>query len=56
VYPSISEYDPDGSSLLVYPREVIKKTSKNGRDYLVVNVIDDTSKATTIRCWNVRMR
>ena len=52
--PSISEYDSDLQLCWFIAREVIKKTSKNGRDYLVVNVIDDTSKATPIRCWNVR--
>jgi DNA polymerase III alpha subunit len=52
--PSISEYDPELQLCWFIAREVIKKTSKNGRDYLVVNVIDDTSKATTIRCWNVK--
>ena len=52
--PSISEYDPSVPVCWFIAREVIRKTSKNGRDYLVVNVIDDTSKATTIRCWNVK--
>ena len=52
--PSISEYDPMVPVCWFIAREVIKKTSKNGRDYFVVNVIDDTSKATTIRCWNVK--
>jgi len=52
--PSISEYDPDLALCWFIPRQVTKKTSKNGRDYLVVNVIDDTSKATTIRCWNIK--
>ena len=52
--PSISEYDAAVPVCWFIVREVIKKTSKNGRDYLVVNVIDDTSKATTIRCWTVK--
>ena len=52
--PPISEFDPELQLCWFIPRQVTKKTSKNGRDYLVVNVIDDTSKATTIRCWNVK--
>ena len=52
--PPISKFDPDLQLCWFIPREVTKRTSKNGRDYLVLNVIDDTSKATTVRCWNVR--
>jgi len=54
--PPISEFDSQLQLCWFIPRKVVKKTSKNGRDYLVVNVIDDTSKATIIRCWNVRKR
>ena len=51
--PPISEYDPDLQVVWFIPREVIKKRSKNNKDYYVVKVIDDNNETSTIRCWAV---
>lgn len=53
--PPISEYDADiGGVVWCIPREVIKKKTKNGKDYYIVRVIDDNNETNTIRCWGVR--
>jgi DNA polymerase III subunit alpha len=53
--PPISEYDGDlGGVVWCIPREVIKKKTKNGKDYYIVRVIDDNNETNTIRCWGVR--
>lgn len=51
--PPISEYDPDLMVCWLIPREVIKKKTKNGKDYYLVEAIDSNSKMTRIRCWGV---
>ena len=51
--PPLGEYDP---SLLVFwfiPRKIIPKKTKKGKDYWIVECIDDTSTTTRIRCWGV---
>lgn len=53
--PPISEYDSElGGVVWCIPREVIKKKTKNGKDYYIVRVIDDNNETNTIRCWGVR--
>ena len=52
--PSISEYDPELQLCWFIAREVIKKTSKNGRKFYVVEVIDSNSVITKIRCWSIK--
>ncbi len=53
--PPISEYDSDlGGVVWCIPREVIKKKTKNDKDYYIVRVIDDNNETNTIRCWGVR--
>ena len=53
--PPISEYDGElGGVVWCIPREVIKKKTKNGKDYYIVRVIDDNNETNTIRCWGVR--
>jgi len=53
--PPISDYDAElGGVVWCIPREVIKKKTKNGKDYYIVRVIDDNNETNTIRCWGVR--
>jgi len=52
--PPIAEYDKDLQVVWFIPREIIKRKTKNGKEYWIVNVIDSTSNQTTIRCWGVR--
>ena len=54
--PPIAEYDLDLQVVWFIPREIIKRRTKNGKEYWIVNVIDSTSNQTTIRCWGVRER
>jgi len=51
--PPISEYDSDLGSCWCIPRSVVTKTSKNGRKFFVVEVIDSNSVITKVRCWNI---
>ena len=54
--PPIAEYDSDLQVVWFVPREIIRRTTKNGKSYWIVNVIDSTSNQTSIRCWGVRER
>jgi len=51
--PPISEYDPDLQVCWCIPRSIIKKKTKNGKDFYVIKVIDSNSVETQIRCWSV---
>ena len=54
--PPISEYDADLRLVWFIPREVIKRKTKNGKEYWVLNVIDSNNISTQIRVWGVRER
>ena len=54
--PPISEYDPDLQLVWFIPREIIKRKTKNGKDYWVLNVIDSNNIQTQVKCWGVRER
>ena len=51
--PPISEYDPDLQIVWLVPRKITPKKTKNGKDYLVVDVTDSNSSNIRIRCWGV---
>jgi DNA polymerase III subunit alpha len=52
--PPLGEYDPDLQLTWFIPRKVVKRQTKNGSDYYIVEVIDSTSTVTKIKCWGVR--
>jgi len=52
--PPISEFDPDLQLVWFIPRKVTSRKTKNGKDYWIVEVIDDSSNSTSIKCWGVR--
>ena len=52
--PPISEYDPDLGVVWFIPRKVIPKKTKFGKDWWLVEVIDENSTVTAIKCWGVR--
>jgi len=54
--PPIAEYDKDLGLVWFVPREIIKRKTKNGKPYWVLNVIDSTNTSTRIRCWGVNKR
>ena len=51
--PPISEYDRELQMCWCIVREVTKKKTKNGKLFYVVDVIDNNSVQTRIRCWSV---
>jgi hypothetical protein len=51
--PAISEYDPHLQMCWCIVRDVTKKKTKNGKLFYVVDVIDNNSVQTRIRCWSV---
>ncbi len=51
--PDISDYDPDLQVCWCIPRKIVKKKSRNGKNFYVVTVIDSNSAETRIRCWSV---
>jgi len=54
--PPVSEYDPELQVVWLVPRKVTPKKTKNGKDYLVVDVTDSNSSNIRIRCWGVDVR
>jgi len=54
VAPPISEFDYDLGYCWCIPRSVTVKTSKNGRKFYVVEVIDSNSVITKVRCWSIK--
>ena len=54
--PPISEYDPELQIVWLVPRKITPKKTKNGKDYLVVDVTDSNSSNIRIRCWGVDVK
>ena len=52
--PPISEFDPELQLAWFIPREVVRKKTKNGKDFYIVKVIDSNSEQTSIKCWGVK--
>ena len=52
--PPLGSWDSDLGVAWFVPREVVRKKTKNGKPYWILNVIDTTSEITKIRCWGVR--
>ena len=52
--PPIGEWDNDLGVAWFIPRSITKKKTKNGRLYWIVEVVDNTSSATNIKCWSVK--
>ena len=52
--PPLGEYDPELQLAWFIPRAIIPRKTKNGKDYWIVECIDDTSTLTNIRCWGVK--
>ena len=51
--PPISDYDPELGLVWFIPREIIRKKTKNGKPYWIVEVIDSNSALTKFRCWGI---
>ena len=51
--PRISDYDAELQLVWFIPRKIIPKKTKNGKDYWIVEVIDDSNNMTRVRCWGV---
>jgi DNA polymerase-3 subunit alpha len=54
--PPLGEYDPNLLVCWFIPRKIIPKKTKKGKDYWIVECIDDTSTTTRVRCWGVNPR
>jgi len=52
--PPLGKWDRDLGVAWFIPREIVKKKTKNGKPYWIVNAIDSTATNTKIRCWGVR--
>ena len=52
--PPIGEYDEEIGLTWFVVRNCVRKTSSSGKDYLVLEVIDDTNTMVQIRCWGVK--
>ena len=54
--PPLGEWDNDLGVAWFIPREIVKKKTKNNKDYWIVKVIDSTNASTSIKCWGVKKR
>ena len=54
--PPISEYDRDLLVAWFIPRKITKRKTKNNREYWILEVIDDSSTSTSIKCWGPSKR
>ena len=52
--PPIGKWDQDLGVAWFVPREIVRKKTKNGRPYWILNVIDTTASSAQIRCWGVK--
>ena len=52
--PPLGEWDEDLGVAWFIPREIVRKKTKNGKDYWVVRALDPTSTITSIKCWGVK--
>jgi DNA polymerase III alpha subunit len=52
--PPLGEYDTEMGIAWFIPREIVKKKTKNNKDYWIVKVIDSTSTTTSVKCWGVK--
>ncbi len=52
--PPISQFDPDLGVAWGIIREITEKKTKNGKIYLVINLIDSTNALTTLKVWSFR--
>jgi len=52
--PPISEYDPELGLSWFIPKELIKRKTSTGKEYWILNTIDDTNAETQIKCWGIK--
>jgi DNA polymerase-3 subunit alpha len=53
--PPIANYDPELCDVVWFiPRKVTPKMTKNGKEYWIIEVVDDTNTLTRVRCWGVQ--
>jgi hypothetical protein len=50
--PGISNFDPELLVCWFIPRAMEIKKTKNGKDYLILSVIDDSGKVIKIKGWS----
>jgi hypothetical protein len=52
--PPISEFDPELGLAWFIPKEIVKKKTATGKEYWIVNTIDDTNTEVQVKCWGVK--
>jgi len=53
--PAIGDFDPEEDDVVWFiPRKLIKKKTKRGSTYLIIECVDNTSAITKIKCWNFK--
>ena len=52
----LSKYDPELQYVWFIPRNIDIKTTKNGKTYWIVDVVDSTSVNTKIKCWGITQK
>lgn len=52
--PPLAEFDPELGMSWFIPRGMTIKKTKNGKEYAIVEAIDDTNTVTRIKCWGYK--
>jgi len=53
--PAIGDFDPEEDDVVWFiPRKLIKKKTKRGSTYVIIECVDSSSKITKIKCWNFK--
>jgi hypothetical protein len=52
--PPISEFDPELGLVWFIPKEIVKRKTSTGKEYWIVNTIDDTNSESQIKCWGIK--
>lgn len=51
--PPMGKFNPEFEIVWCVPRKVEVKTTKKGKPYYIIDVVDDTSSYNKIRCWGI---
>ena len=54
--PQISSFEQDLEKCWGIPIEVEVKTTKTGKEYMVITLTDDTFSFTTVKCWGINTK
>jgi len=52
--PPLAEFEPELEMAWFIPKDITIKKTKNGKEYAIIDAIDDTNTVTRIKCWGYK--